>query len=228
MEITFYSDLLVRSLPLLLMGLQMTVKIFLLSAVISGLMGLFLGVLCSDALKIRIISPTIEVFTFIARAVPFYVQLLIVYFILPDLIGMDLDAFGASIIALGVCSSGYVCQIVRGGINSIPLIQWETAAVLGNSKYTTLVLVIFPQMLRNVLPAFNNELEAILKSTSILSSIGMLELTRMGMNIVSRELNQPLAIYLIVAAFYVFLSTIINFAAKYVEKRLSRKVQHAE
>jgi octopine/nopaline transport system permease protein len=80
-------------------------------------------------------------------------------------------------------------------------------------------------MFRNVLPAFNNELESMLKSTAILSSIGMLELTRIGMNIVSRELKQPLAIYLIVALFYVAMSLALNFAAKHLEKRMLKKVR---
>jgi ABC-type amino acid transport system permease subunit len=89
----------------------------------------------------------------------------------------------------------------------------------------TLRYIILPQMFRNVLPAFNNEFESMLKSTAILSSIGMLELTRMGMNIVSRELKQPLAIYMIVAVFYVILSIAFNFIAKRLEKQMLKKVR---
>jgi len=80
-------------------------------------------------------------------------------------------------------------------------------------------------MLRNILPALNNELESILKSTSILSSIGMMELTRIGMNIVSREMQYPLTIYSIIASFYVLLSVIINFFAKRLEKKMLLKVR---
>src|SRR5690606_37886079 len=122
---------------------------------------------------------------------------------------------------------GYVCQIVRAGLNSIPVVQWEAAYVLGYSKIQTLLYLILPQMLRNVLPAFNNELESMLKSTAILSSIGMLELTRIGMNIVSRELKDPLAIYIIVAMLYVLMSIVINFFAKRLEKKLKLKVKQA-
>src|SRR5690606_27696645 len=163
--------------------------------------GTIFGILASDRLRLPIAAPLIDWYTFILRAVPFFVQLLIVYFVLPDLLGIDLSVFASSVIALGGCSSGYVCQIVRAGINSIPAIQWEAAFVLGYTRLQTLCYIILPQMLKNVLPALNNELEGILKSTAILSSIGMLELTRMGMNIVSRELKDPLSIYVIVAAF---------------------------
>ncbi len=228
MDPDFCIDLLSRSMPLLLKGFAMTIQILILSATLSFSLGLVFGTLCCDEIHIPIASRTLQFITFILRAVPFYVQLLIVYFILPDILGIELDALPASILALGLCSAGYVCQIVRAGINSIPLIQWETAAVLGYGKLNTLRCIILPQMLRNVLPAFNNELEAILKSTSILSTIGTLELTRIGMNIVSRELKHPLTIYLMIAAFYVAISSILNFAAKYLEKRISRKLRHVE
>ena len=74
-------------------------------------------------------------------------------------------------------------------------------------------------MIRNILPALTNELDALLKSTSILASIGLLELTRMGMNIVSREM-EPLTIYLAVAAFYIIISGAINLFSKWLERRL--------
>ncbi len=225
MDLEFCLDLFHRSLPLLLMGLMMTIKVVVVSVMISFSLGLVFGVVCCEELKVPVVTRTIEFLTFILRAIPFYVQLLIVYFALPDLIGLNLGVFAASAISLGLCSAGYVCQIVRAGINSIPLSQWEAAFALGYSRVSTLLYIILPQMLRNVLPTFNNEIESILKSTAILSSIGMLELTRIGMNIVSREMKQPLTIYLIVAAFYVMMSTLLNFAAKYLEKRMLRKVR---
>lgn len=215
----YYVDLILRSLPLLLVGAATTVKIVVLSLLISAGFGLVFGVLCCERLKIPFISPCIQCFTFVLRAVPFFVQLLIFYFVFPDLIGINLEPFAASVASLGICSSGYVCQIVRCGINSIPHSQWEAAFTLGYNKYKSLVFVILPQMVRNVLPAFNNEVESLLKSTAILSSIGMLELTRMGMNIISREM-QPLAIYLTISVFYVMMSLILNFTARYFEKKM--------
>jgi ABC-type amino acid transport system permease subunit len=79
--------------------------------------------------------------------------------------------------------------------------------------------IIFPQLLRNILPALTGEFDALLKSTAILASIGLLELTRMGMNIVSREMD-PLPIYLTVAGLYVGISASINIISKKLEKRL--------
>lgn len=225
MDFAFCVDLLERTLPLLLLGVAMTLKVLVCAASMSFVLGLLFGVSCCEELKIPGLSQVVEFFTFVLRAVPFYVQLLIVYFVFPDVLGINLDVFPASVIALGLCSSGYLCQIVRAGINSIHPSQWEAAFVLGYSKLKALLYIILPQMFRNVLPAFNNELESMLKSTAILSSIGMLELTRMGMNIVSRELKQPLAIYLIVACFYVAMSVVLNFFARNLEKRIRMKVR---
>lgn len=212
--------LLSRSYPLLLKGMYMTVQVLLGSASISFSLGLILGILSCERLKMAVLSPIVEGVAFVYRAVPFYVQLLIVYFVLPDLLGFNLEPFEASVISLGMCSSGYVAQIVRGGINAIPAAQWEAAFSLGYNTRQSLVFVVLPQMLRNVLPAFNNEFDALLKSTAVVSSIGMLELTRMGMNVVSREM-EPVPIYLTVAFFYLCLSALINFIARKLERRIS-------
>lgn len=213
-------DLIIHSLPLLCQGALMTLQVLISSFVVSFIAGTCFGLLTCKRLRIPILSQLIEAITFIFRAVPFFVQLLIVYFVLPDLLGFNLEAFPASVISLGMCSSGYVAQIVRAGINLIPLSQWETATTLGYTTYQTLRHVIFPQALSHILPPLNNEFDALLKSTAIVSSIGMLELTRIGMNIVSREM-EPVPIYLTVAVFYLCMSMLLNLFARSLERRLS-------
>ncbi|MES2344892.1 MAG: amino acid ABC transporter permease [Chlamydiota bacterium] len=219
MDNTTYVSLLSRSLPLLLKGVVMTVQVLICSASLSLSLGLLFGIASCNKLKVPILSQAIELLTFVLRAIPFFVQLLLIYFVVPDLLGFDLDPFPASVIALGLCSSGYVAQIVRGGINALPPAQWENAFALGFNTSKSLKYIILPQMGRNILPMLNNELDSLLKSTSIASSIGMLELTRMGMNIVSREM-QPIAIYLTVACFYICMSAFLNLITLRFERRL--------
>ena len=166
------------------------------------------------------VSTGIEIVTFVLRGIPFYVQLLIVYFVLPDLVGFNLDPFSASVIALGFCSSGYVAQLVRGAINAMPIAQWEAAFSLGYSTFRSVVHIILPQMFRIILPSLNNELDALLKSTSVISTIGMLELTRVGMNLVSREM-EPVPIYLTIAVMYLMVSATLNIVSKKLEQRLA-------
>lgn len=213
-------DLISKSVPLLLQGTVMTLQVLLGSAMLSFSLGIIFGIFSCNRLKIPVLTPLLEGLTFVYRAIPFYVQLLIVYFVLPDLLGFNLDPFSASVISLGMCSSGYVAQIVRGGLNSIPVAQWEAAFCLGYTKRQSVLHIILPQMFRHVLPAFNNEFDALLKSTAVVSSIGMLELTRMGMNIVSREM-EPMPIYLTVAFFYLCLSAFINLISRGLERRFS-------
>ena len=213
-------DLVMRSFPLLTQGAWMTVQITLLAAFVSLCLGTCFGILMCNRLRVGAVSLCLEFITFILRAVPFYVQLVIVYFVLPDLFQFNMGAFAASVLALGVCSSGYVAQVVRCGINSISSDQWDAAHTLGYSTTESLTFIIAPQVVYNVLPALCNELDSLLKSTAILSSIGLLELTRVGMNIVSREMD-PLATYGAVAVFYVLISGVINVLSKYIERRCS-------
>ncbi len=213
-------DLIYQAMPLFLKGTLMTVQVFLLASTLSILYGFLLGVLSSKRLKLPLLAKVIEAATFVTRAIPFYVQLLLVYFVIPDLLNINIQAFTASVLALGVCSSGYIAQFVRGAIDSVPLIHWEAAYTLGYSKSKTLLRIVLPQTFRLALPALNNELDSLLKSTSIISSIGMLELTRMGMNIVSREMD-PVPVYLTIAFFYLCISALLNRFAKLLERKFS-------
>ena len=197
----------------------MTMQVMLLAAILSLTLGIFFGILSCRHLKIWMIGSVVEGITFVLRAVPFYVQLMIVYFVIPDLLGINLESFPAAVLALGLCSSGYVAGTVRAGINSIPLHQWEAASALGYTYLQSLRSIILPQMVRNVLPALSNELDSLLKSTAIVSSIGLLELTRVGMNLVSREM-EPVPIYLMVALFYLCLSAILNCMTRTLERRM--------
>src|SRR5271163_1239908 len=96
-----YINLLSRSLPLLLQGVVMTVQILVFAASLSLTLGLFFGIISCNKLKMPILSQAIEFLTFVLRAIPFFVQLLLVYFVLPDLLGVNLEPFPASVIALG-------------------------------------------------------------------------------------------------------------------------------
>lgn len=212
-------DLILRALPLLLKGAALSLQIFAIASIFSLIAGSVMGCLTCRRLRCSWISSLIESLTFVLRAVPVYVQLLITYFVLPDLLHIEIEAFTAAIIALSLCSAGYTAQIVRGGLNAVGNEQWEAAYTLGYSVMDSLRFIIFPQLIRNILPSLTGEFDALLKSTAILASIGLLELTRMGMNIVSREMD-PLPIYLAVAALYVGISATINIVSRQLEKRL--------
>lgn len=197
----------------------MTIVLWLASLLISMIVGTLVGVLRCYRMRISYVSLALDVVTFIFRGVPFYIQLLIAYFVLPDLLNIDIPAFVISSGALGLCSAAYVSQMVRGGINSISDGQWEAAHVLGYSRISTLRFIIIPQVLRMILPSLVGELDQLLKSTSIISSIGVLELTRAGMNIIARQMN-PIQIYAVIALIYLTMSSILNVIGSMIEKRM--------
>lgn len=207
-----------KSLPLFFQGILITIQLFFFASILSIIVGICFGVLTCNKLNVRFFSTLINGIAFSLRAIPFFVQLLLMYFVVPEILGFNLNPFPASIIALGLCSSGYVTQFIKGSINAIPISHWETAATLGYSNSQALYKIIFPQAFRAALPSLNNELESLLKSTAIASSIGMLELTRIGMNVVSREM-EPVPIYLAIAFFYGCLSVILNWITKQFERR---------
>ncbi len=199
-------------------GLMMTIKLWLIASVVSLILGTILGILRCQKLRIVSVASILDVCTFVLRGVPLYVQLLITYFVLPDLLRINLPIFFAGTLTLGLCSAAYVSQMVRSGINAIPAGQWEAAYVLGYSTTQTVRWIIMPQVMRAILPTLVGEVDQLLKSTSIISSIGLLELTRAGMNIVSREMN-PLTIYLTIALLYLMLSSALNALGAFLERK---------
>jgi len=212
--------LLGESWPLLMQGAVMTAKLWCCASFISLVVGTMWGILRCDRFRVAYVSTFLDGLTFVFRGIPFYVQLLMAYFVVPSIIGMSLSAFMASLISLGLCSAGYVSQIVRGGINAISLGQWEAAQMLGYSQWNTVRYVIMPQALRIVLPALVGECDQLLKSTSVVSAIGVLELTGAGRNIIAQEMN-PLAIYTVLALLYLLMSALLALYTQWLERRLS-------
>ena len=181
-------------IPLLIKGTFTTLAAWVLILCMSILIGTTLGILSCKYLAYTRLQRCIRMYTFIAKGIPAYVQILIAYFALPALLGINLQAFWACALALTFCSSGYVTEIIRGGINTVPLGQWQACLVLGYPLRATLTRIILPQTIANVLPSLIGECEQILKSTALFAAIGVCELTRTGMNIISRELN-PIPVY---------------------------------
>ena len=202
-------NFLVRYSYQFLMGTMVTLGSWFTAGIISLSIGFILGIASSRYLTSPFIAKFIRGYTFIAKGVPAYVQILIAYFVLPSVLGINVSGSFAANFALAFCSSGYATEIVRAGINTIPTGQWQACSVLGYPLITALRRIILPQTIRNILPALFGELEQLLKSTSLLATIGVTELTRTGMNIISRELN-PLPVYLVVACIYLLISGVLQ------------------
>jgi polar amino acid transport system permease protein len=206
-------------IPLLLQGVSMTILSWVVAGFISLLIGTTVGVMSCRYLASPRFIAVVRLYTFIAKGVPAYVQILIAYFVIPSLLNINIPGFVAAVGALAFCSSGYMTEIIRAGTNSISRGQWDACLVLGYPLRATLRRIILPQTFRAVLPALFGELEQLLKSTSLLATIGVTELTRTGMNIISRELN-PLPVYLAIAIIYLLFSVVLSGITIYAERRM--------
>lgn len=206
-------------IPLFLKGASITVAAWFIAGTLSLFLGTMLGIMSASAVGFSKVKALIKLYTFITKGIPAYVQILIFYFVLPSVLGIQISGFLAATIALALCSSGYVTEIVRASINAVPVGQWSACFVLGYTLPEAIVRIIMPQAVRVALPALIGELEQLLKSTSLLATIGVTEVTRVGMNIISRELN-PLPVYAIIACIYLLFSAVLNMLMIYSERRL--------
>ena len=208
-----------RAMPLLLQGAWVTVEISGLSILIGFIGGAIIGTLSCDRFRLPVLGLIISIFVNVIRGTPIFVQLLIVYFALPETIGLDLSPFAAGVLTLGINSTAYMSENIRGGINAVADGQWEASSVLGYTRFQVLLFVIFPQAIKSVLPAITNEFINLIKDSSILMVIGVPELIKTSRDIVAREL-QPMEVYLLAALLYLVMTTILSQITMVLERRL--------
>jgi arginine/lysine/histidine transport system permease protein len=207
-----------NALPLLLKGVAATVQISLVSIAVGLLGGIGIGILNCQKMQVPFLKSVLSSFVWLIRGTPLFVQVLIIYYALPELIGITFSPFTAGVIALGINSAAYISVIVRAGIDAVPNGQWEAAFVLGLSKWQTLKGIVLAQMFRTSLPGLTNELTALIKETSILMVIGVSELTKVSKEIVARELD-PMTIYLAAALLYLIMTSAVSLMTHKMQGR---------
>lgn len=218
-RMNFVNDLL-RYAPMLVRGAITTLIIWVIAAGISFSVGTLLGILNCNQLRRSVVGSIISSYVMFMKGVPLFVLLLMSYFVIPSLLGINVPAIVVATITLGLCSAAYVAEVIRAGINAISVGQWQACIVLGYSTFNALWRVILPQMFFNSLPSLIGELDQLIKSTTLFATIGVVELTKTAMNIVSRELN-PLPVYFSIALFYLTLSLLVNWLGRKIEWRSS-------
>ncbi|MEM9224569.1 MAG: amino acid ABC transporter permease [Pseudomonadota bacterium] len=211
------------NLQFLLSGLQYTVLLSLTAIVISVAVGLLVALPgLSSARTPRAISRT---YVELVRAVPLLVMILWVYYGLPQLTGISLSVFWAGVLALALSDSAFEAEIFRAGIQSIGRGQYEAAHTISLNYRDTMRFVILPQAIRRILPALGNQLVYMLKMSSLISVIGMQELTRKANELVVTE-YRPLEIYTVLVLEYLVLILIVSAGVRWLERRLSADERH--
>lgn len=207
-------------LPALAEGLWLTVQLTCLALLI----GLPLGLTIALLRQVRfpplawLCATYVELF----RGTPLLFQVIFIYYALPPLLGINLPQFAAGVLALSLNSAAYIAEIFRSGIQSIDTGQMEAARSLGMPYGMAMQNVILPQAFRRVLPPLTNETIALLKDSSLVSVIGMVELTQMG-RALSSQLALPLMIWPAVALFYLAVTFPLTRLAGMLERKWSVK-----
>ena len=215
--ISFYFQRLVEIFPFFLKGLWMTVIVAGSGLVFGTICGFLLGILRAG--KNKVITRLIGVYVAVIRGTPFVVQIFIVFFILPEW-GIQLKAFQAALLAMAIMGSAFICEIVAGGINAIPKGQWEAGTASGLSLVQQLRLVIVPQAMKVILPPLVGQYVLLIKDTSVVSVIGVMELTRVGWVTVVR-IPEGLMVFSLVGILYFVISYPLILLSNYLERRMA-------
>lgn len=202
-------------LPMLLKGTKATIQASTLAILIGLVIGTIVGI--GRVIPSKPINLIAWFYVYIIRGTPLLVQLFVIYFGLPSL-GIELEAFTAGVIGLGINSGGYVAEIVRGGIESVPKGQIEAARVLGLNYLQTMWYIILPQAIRNMLPALGNEFVTLVKESSLLSTLAIVELTMVGQQIRSVTFAS-FEVFITVALIYLVLTTAVSTLVRYIERK---------
>jgi len=211
-----FFELVKKSLPTLLEGTFVTIKLTILIVALGLVLGLIIAFFQTYGNKpVRLL---VGIYDRIFRSVPELVLLLLVFYGLPNL-GFRLSPFYAAVLALGLRSAAYMAQIFRGSFMSVGSDQLTAAYSLGMGEYKAFIYVIFPQAIRAFIPPFANEYAIILKDTSLAYAIGVVELLRHGQYIIAVE-YKPLPIFLVIAAIYFVLTFGVTRLLKMLENKL--------
>ena len=213
-------DLMINSIPLLIVGAGITIQITAISVAIGLVIGMFVGV--ARVSNIRPLRWLAAVYVDFLRGTPLLVQIFLIYFALPVLLGNRVDPFIAAITACGINSGAYIAEIFRAGIQAIDDGQMEAGRSLGMTWWQTMWYIIIPQAFRNIVPPLGNEFIALLKDSSLVSVIGFEELTRRGQLIIARTYGS-LEIWICVAISYLIMTLTISRCVAFLEKRLGTK-----
>ena len=212
-------DLIIQSMPSLLHGALLSLQI----AAMAGFLGLLLGVplaFCEQSPSL-FVRAVVWMYVSLFRGTPMLVQILFVYYVLPQF-GVMIPPIWAAILAIGLNSSAYISQIVRSGINAVSYGQVEAAYTLGMTPFATKRYIVFPQAFRAALPALGNELVTLVKDSSLASIIGVMELSKEGSIIRSRTYD-AFSILLAVSCIYLVMTALLSLSVTLYEARSKKQ-----
>ncbi len=213
----FDPSVILEALPALLQGARLTVLIAVAGLAGGVLVGLCFGLMRTygNSLAQKIGFAYVE----LVRGTPIVVQVMFIYFALPVLLGVRVDAMTAAVASIIVNAGAYIAEIVRGALLSVPRGLREAGLALGMPRWRVLAFVVGPVAIRRMTPALGNQFIVSVKDTSLFIVIGVGELTRQGQEIMASNFR-AVEIWSAVAFIYLCLIGTITFALRTMEKRM--------
>jgi polar amino acid transport system permease protein len=213
----YYFQELIRSVPFFLKGLGMTVAVSGLSLIVGTLFGFVLGIIRSG--RNKFLRSLIGAWVDVIRGTPFLVQIFIAFFILPEA-GIELEAFPAAVLALTNLAACFICEIVSGGIQAVPSGQIEAATASGLSRFQQLRYIVVPQAMRMILPPLVGQYVLLIKDSSVVSVIGVVDVTRAGWLTVQR-IPEGIMVFGLVGILYFVICYPLIRLSNALEKRMT-------
>ncbi|GGA28561.1 hypothetical protein GCM10011384_17490 [Psychrobacillus lasiicapitis] len=194
----------------------MTVRIITVGIVVALIIGLVIGVI--NVGNNKVLKAFARVYIGLVRGTPLLVQVFFIYFGLPTVLDFRLSAVTAGTIAIAINASAYMAEIIRAGILSIDNGQMEASRSLGLSYFQSMRKVILPQAIKRMVPPLVNQSIISLKDTSILSAIGIIELTSSGQIIIASTFK-AFEVWIMVGFIYLIVIEILTLATSWLERR---------
>ncbi len=221
----FWEELIVNDgYKMVLEGLKNTVIIAVLGLIIGTVIGtLIAAVRVTPKYKMlpRILNSICTVYVSFFRGTPMVVQLLLFYYVLFPLMGVHVSSVGVSVLVFGLNSGAYISEIMRGGILSVDSGQMEGGRAMGLSFVATMMKIVIPQAVKNILPTMGNEFITLIKETSIVSFVGASDLYK-AFNMMGTNSYEFMIPYLAMAVVYIIMVMLITLLIKLLEARLRK------
>ena len=196
-------------------GITMTIEITVLAIVFATVIGVVLGIL--GTVPNRALKAISSTYAFIFKSIPVMVLAFFVYIGIPDLTGEKIPLFIAGVVTITLENSAYTASFVRGGIEAVPKGQMEAARSCGISYFEAMRQIVLPQAVRIMVPSFINQFIIALKGTSVLSAIGVAELTQEGTIIIAKNM-EGFKVWFLIALMYLILIAILTYLSNAVKK----------
>ena len=211
-------------LSVLFKGLINTVQIAIVGLIIGIIIGTLIAIVKvapKYKLVYKILDKICSFYTVIFRGTPIVAQLLIAYYVIIPTLSIKMDALSVGMIVFGMNSGAYVSEIMRSGLNSVDKGQMEAGRALGLTYSTTMIKIVVPQAIKNILPTLGNEFISLIKETSVLSFIAVYDVYKalLDVGMVKYDSMVP---YIMMGAIYIILVLVISAVIKLIERRFAK------